>query len=301
MTPTDRMQRTRAHAKLNLSLRVLDREPSGYHHIDTLFCLLDLADDITITLTPSGVALDVASADAHAPAPDLGPVESNLALRAARLLIEHAQHRGGVHIRLVKRIPEGAGLGGGSSDAAAVLTSLNEMLQMPLPGVELMSLGARLGSDVPFFISGARLAIGRDRGDRIEALPGLPRATVLLAVPPERVSTAGAYAALAESRTSVHAPGDFEALTDLASWDDVRAIAHNDFEPTVFAVHPRIGALRNALENAGAKIARLTGTGSVVFGIFDGDEAALAAAERIRAEYPDVMAVLTHTRAATVL
>jgi 4-diphosphocytidyl-2-C-methyl-D-erythritol kinase len=285
---------TFAHAKLNLSLRVLARETTGYHQIETLFCALELADEIAISRTSGGVSLAVdPPTDQPGAAPDLGPIEANLAYRAAALFMQEAPLDRGVHIRLVKRIPVGAGLGGGSSDAAAVLRALNELRSTPIPAQALLDLGARLGSDVPFFITGAPLALAWGRGERIAPLPPLAPAAVVLAIPPERVATADAYAAFAADG----APSPMVVRMP-ASWSDIANLAHNDFEATVFSWHPRLGAVRAMLEDAGAYVARLTGTGSVVFGLFADAAGAAAAADRIIDAYPDIDTIITQTRTA---
>ena len=284
---------TLAHAKLNLSLRVLVREAGGYHQIETLFCALELADAIDLAHTPSGVSLEVVTPpDEAGPPPDLGPASLNLATRAAALFLETASHRGGFHIRLTKRIPAGAGLGGGSSDAAAVLMALNRMTETRLSDGVLLELGAALGSDVPFFVTGASLALAWGRGGRLAPLPALPAAPVVLAVPPERVSTAAAYASLTLDATGQ--PAVFHAPT---AWADVAAAAGNDFEDVIFPRHPRLAAIRHTLADAGAIVARMTGSGSVLFGIFADVAAADAASLRVTEVHPDVTVIRTQTRA----
>lgn len=282
----------RAHAKLNLSLRVLAREASGYHQIETVFCALDLADEIEVSRTARGVRLDItAPADEPGDAPDLGPLEQNLAFRAAAAFIDAAAPGHGAHIRLTKRIPAGAGLGGGSSDAAAVLHALNGMQDVPMPQGVLLEIGAGLGSDVPFFITDASLALAWGRGERILPLPHLDAAPVVLLVPPERVSTAAAYGALEVNHSP--APAVFQTPH---TWSDVAANARNDFEPVIFARHPRLAALRQMLEDAGAHTARMTGSGSVIFGVFADTEAARNAARIVVTGQPDVRALVTRTR-----
>jgi 4-diphosphocytidyl-2-C-methyl-D-erythritol kinase len=283
--------RVTAHAKLNLSLRVLAREASGYHQIETVFCMLELADDIEISRASTGVTLEIAAPPDEAGAPpDLGPVDQNLAFRAAASFIEDAPFEHGFHIRLTKRIPAGAGLGGGSSDAAAVLRALNRLRPEPLPQDELLEMAARLGSDVPFFITDAALALAWGRGERVLPLPQLDAASVVLLVPPERVSTAAAYAVL-DARRSI-TPG---ALHIPAAWSDIAAQARNDFEPTIFALHPRLARLRQMLEDAGAHTARMTGSGSVIFGVFDDAEMARRAADAVDVAHTDVQAIVTRT------
>ncbi|HEX2167254.1 MAG TPA: 4-(cytidine 5'-diphospho)-2-C-methyl-D-erythritol kinase [Longimicrobiales bacterium] len=290
----DTREHATAHAKLNLSLRVLAREATGYHQIETVFCALELADDIEISRTRSGVTLEVATpADEPGNVPDLGPPDRNLAVRAAAAFADAAGLNHGVHIRLVKRIPAGAGLGGGSSDAATVLRALNRMQKKPLPRHTMLTLGASLGSDVPFFMTEAALALAWGRGERMMPLAPLDPAPIVLLVPPERVSTAEAYAALDSQRAMTPA-----ALQPPRTWSDIALHATNDFEEIIFARHPRLGELRQLLEEAGAHIARMTGTGSVVFGVFDDAATARAAARRAGSAHPDVQAILTQTRSA---
>ena len=282
-----------AHAKLNLSLRVLAREASGYHQIETIFCALELADEIDVTPSSGGITLDVKpDGPPDLQPPDLGPADQNLAVRAAALFAAATGGDGNVRITLLKRIPAGAGLGGGSSDAAAVLRALNRLHGEPLTTQELHALGLRLGSDVPFFLADAPLALGWGRGERLMPLPALPPAPVVLAVPAARVSTADAYAALRPSHTPTP-----HVLQPPRSWQDVAAIAHNDFEAVVFERVPAARTLRQALEGEGAVCARLTGSGSVVFGVFDSNEAAHLAVARIAQTYPDAETILTRTRA----
>jgi 4-diphosphocytidyl-2-C-methyl-D-erythritol kinase len=283
-----------APAKLNLRLAVLAQENTGYHQIETIFCALELADGIEISTASDDVTLDVVF-EGMDPV-DLGPVERNLAVRAARAYFDAARLPPRAAIRLVKRIPTGAGLGGGSSDAATVLMLLNRAHGEPLPHAELLRIGAALGSDVPFFLSGAALALGWGRGGRLLPLPPLPQRAVLLAGPGTGVATADAYAALAETRRGADPPLA-EVLAPLTDWNAARDLATNDFEPIVFARLPLLRELRAAIEEKGAAIARMTGSGSVVYGIFDKADAARDAADRIGAEFGGVRCVLTRTAA----
>jgi 4-diphosphocytidyl-2-C-methyl-D-erythritol kinase len=290
--PVAMPHRSFAHAKINLSLHVLAREAVGYHQIETLFCSLELADEIEISYTTGGVTLEVmAPPEARGAPPDLGPPGQNLAFRAASLFAAETTFDQGIHIRLVKRIPAGAGLGGGSSDAAAVLRAMNELSDRPLTDDTLRRLGASLGSDVPFFLAAAPLALAWGRGERLMPLPPLAAVPVVLAVPRERVSTAAAYGALDAARgvlpAIVHVP---------RTWSDIAAGAHNDFEDVVFARHPHLRTLRQAFHDAGATIARMTGTGSVVFGVFQDVTDADTAARHVALAYPDVQTIVTQTR-----
>jgi len=198
-----------AYAKINLGLRVLGLRPDGYHEIDTVLLSVDLADRLVIEARPDGeITLDVTS--------KLGsviPIEENLVLRAARLLKERVGFGEGVRIRLEKRIPPGAGLGGGSSDAAAALAGLNLLLDLGLSCEELMRLGSELGSDVPFFLLGGRCR-ARGRGELLEKLPDIGGSTFVLLIPPYSLSTQKVYEAadrLRRGALSSPYPNDLEA------------------------------------------------------------------------------------------
>ena len=266
--------RIAAHAKLNLFLRVLAREDDGYHTLETLFCLVSLADDVEVRRTEaSGVALDTGGAD-------LGPDTENLAVRAARLVLDATGHRFGVQIRLGKRIPAGAGLGGGSSDAAATLTAVNALAGNAVPRHELLQFGARLGADVPFFVTGAPLALGWGRGDRILRLPPLPSAPALLIVPPRPVATPEAYSWIDAARTGGGRRGAVALDLDaLRAWGDIGRMAGNDFESPVFSRHPEVRAAFEALVSTRPLVCRMSGSGSTLFAVYrsirDRDDAAM--------------------------
>jgi 4-diphosphocytidyl-2-C-methyl-D-erythritol kinase len=286
--------RVDARAKLNLSLRVLAREASGYHQIETLFCALELADTIELELAGDDITLDVQSPGNAVPI-DLGPPDHNLAVRAARAYAEWAPDTRGVRIRLTKRIPHGAGLGGGSADAAAVLSALNALHDGRLSLDEQLELGANLGSDVPFFLSGAACAFAWGRGHRVMPVAPLPQRHVLLAMPSDRVPTADAYAALSHHRGHTWSAPPAIVPAHFTTWADVARNAHNDFEDVVFMRLPRQRTLRDALERAGAAPARLTGTGSAVFGVFEREEELLRAQQLVTAQFPDIACMLTRT------
>lgn len=263
---------TTAPAKANLFLRVLAREQSGYHQVETLFCRLALADRIAVDRQDSGVTLAVTGADTGDPA-------QNLAVRAAEAVLEGTGRRFGVHIALDKRIPVGAGLGGGSSDAASTLVAVNQLAGNPIPRHELLQMGARLGADVPFFISGASLALGWGRGDRLFRLPRLPTAPALLVVPAVRIDTTEAYGWLAAAMEGRGSRGAVALDADaVATWGDVARMAGNDFESVVFGRRPAIRAAFEALVGTRPLLCRLSGSGSALLGVYrsarDRDDAA---------------------------
>jgi 4-diphosphocytidyl-2-C-methyl-D-erythritol kinase len=280
-----RAARVAAQAKVNLFLRVLAREASGYHQLETLFARLDLADDVVVRVNGRGRTLDCAGP--ALPVGGLGPVERNLAFRAAVEYAEAAAWPEGFAIELEKRVPAGGGLGGGSADAGAVLRALNALNPSPLPQHRLLALASALGADVPFVTAEAPLALAWGRGERMMAFPALPPRDVALLFPPFGVSTGEAFAWLAEARG---AEGDAGASAapqprmlfphQFVDWDPVFRLMSNEFEPVVTTRHPEVGAAREALAAAGARVARMTGSGSTVFGIFDGPAPDAAELER---------------------
>ncbi len=298
--------RGKAPAKVNLRLAVLAREPSGYHRVETVLQALKLSDRIELKFRDDqaiGLDLEIAHPDA------LGPAEQNLAVRAARAFRHRLEGVGstcpGVQIALEKDVPHGAGLGGGSSDAAAVLRGLNELLGEPLSGDELMQVGATLGADVPFFVSGAARALARGRGDGIYPVEPLPERDVLVVVPSKPVSTRWAYETLAAQRETEGARLGHDQTRGFgagrawpsaeAEWGEVEAHARNDFEEVLFPLRPELAGIKEILQVAGARPALLSGSGSALFGVFGTGEAAGTAEAAIRTEAPGVRTILTHT------
>ncbi|OYV63932.1 MAG: 4-(cytidine 5'-diphospho)-2-C-methyl-D-erythritol kinase [Gemmatimonadetes bacterium 21-71-4] len=279
--------RAAAQAKVNLRLRVLTQESSGYHQIETVFQRLDLADEVTIRVGAAGRSIDC-TGDTIPPA-GLGAPEQNLAYRAAAAYQAAAGWPDGFAIEIVKRIPVGGGLGGGSADAGAVLRMLDAMAPRPM-GVRVLELAARLGADVAFMATETPLAFAWGRGERMLGLTPLPRRRVQLVVPEFAIGTADAYRWLSASRPAYEPTGALLPAAALLSWDEVAAVAENDFEAAVTQQHPRIGVYRDALARAGAKVAMLSGSGSTVFGVFaDGARGLLAA------DIPDARLMETRT------
>lgn len=285
--------KVRAPAKLNLHLSVLAREADGFHQLETVFCALELADELDVELGEPGIRLVVDR-------PDLGPLDRNLVHRAAVAYFEAAGLHGGVDIRLAKRIPAGAGLGGGSSDAAATLRALDQLHGATLGAERLIQLAARLGSDVPFFLADAALALAWGRGERLLPLPEPPRAPVLLAVPPFAVSTPEAFRALDEHRAAAWVPEPrVHRAATFQTWTALAARATNDFETVLFERYPVLPVLKAALLDAGAELALLTGSGSALFGIFRARAHCREAAHALGAAFPDVEFIETMTATVT--
>ena len=277
MTP--KRVRAIAPAKVNLWLRVFRRDAKGYHAIETLFQMVSVADEIVVERGAPGVRL------LGAP-PALGPSDQNLAVRAARWFLAAARVEGGITITMTKRIPWMAGLGGGSSDAAATLVALNRLFGDPLPAGDLLAMGSGLGSDVPFFLSGSPLALAWGRGERLLAVPALPSRPLLIVPPPAQVRTADAYDWLDKDRGTADS-GEFAAVVPasaLASWEEVRRLAHNDLEPAVAGHLPEIGHWLDRLRATSTFLVLLAGSGGAMVAIYQNESQRDAAWQRLGAD-----------------
>ena len=250
----------RAQAKINLFLRILARETSGFHALETLFARLELADDVTVRATSGHRSLDCRGAD-------VGPPESNLAWRAADAYARCAGWPQGFEIEIEKRIPVGGGLGGGSADAGGVLRALNALCPTPLAVPRLLEIAGTLGADVPFMTLMAPMALGWGRGDRLLALPPLPSTPVSLITFPFGVSSAAAYGWVGEARAGRTDPVPPQALSleGLGDWASLAALATNDFEVEVGRRHPLIARALETARTGGALMAQLSGSGATVF------------------------------------
>jgi 4-diphosphocytidyl-2-C-methyl-D-erythritol kinase len=284
-----------AQAKINLRLRVLARETSGYHQIETLFLRLELADRVRVRLTPGQCTLDVAGEGDLAA---LGAVDQNLAWRAAEAYFAASGMRGGFAIELTKHIPIGGGLGGGSADAGAVLRALDAMADEPLGAAVMLDVAARLGADVAFLASEHAYALAWGRGDRMLALVPPPSRKTILIVPSFSVNTAEAYAWLDEYRISIgRGLGvqslvlDYEALSD---WERLAPLAENDFEPVIARRHPDIDAHLGALRSLGL-LAMMSGSGSTCVGVGFQEEGVLIFQREDGLPNHEARAILTRT------
>lgn len=253
-----------AHAKINLFLRVLGRRADGYHEIRTLFQTVTLHD--SLTFGPSrddGIRLEC-------DAPGVPSDERNLVRRAADALRERYGVRSGAGIILKKVIPAGGGLGGGSSDAAAALVGLSHLWGLETDARELSEIGARLGADVPFFLTGGT-ALGTGTGTDVTPVKDLPEHHLVVVTPGVEVSTAEAYRSLsAPALTKERAVANLSvSRTEARIYDSLCGVMRNDFERVVYGLHPAIERARDALREAGARCAMLSGSGSSVFGVFD--------------------------------
>lgn len=258
-----------AQAKVNLFLRILAREASGFHQLETLFCRLALGDEVHVRLTAGSRSLDCAGI--AMPPGGLGPVERNLAWRAALAFLETTGWGTGFAIEVDKRIPVGGGLGGGSADAGGVLRALNALAPEPLSAHELLRLAVRLGADVPFLTQDRTpLALAWGRGDRLLFLPPLPARPCLLFVFGAGVATADAYRWLAESPGSPPAAVGHEPER-FARWSDVELMAYNEFERVVLPrrsdIRQVVEGLRTAEVRSVLPTALMSGSGATVFAL----------------------------------
>ncbi|MEO5859719.1 MAG: 4-(cytidine 5'-diphospho)-2-C-methyl-D-erythritol kinase [Pyrinomonadaceae bacterium] len=248
-------------AKVNLHLRVLGKRDDGFHEIFTVFQTVSLADELTFE---SSKVLELVCNDPAVPTDD-----TNLILQAARALSPDR----GARISLIKRIPMGGGLGGGSSNAATALIGLNRLWEIGLEARQLAHIGAEVGSDVPFFLSGGT-AVGIGRGTGIEPAADLVEPFMILIEPGVHVSTTAAYVGLgAENLTNTELNRILRVCrSEAESPDFLKSALINDFEKTVFAEFPEIGRAKQRLIELGANRALMSGSGSSVFGIFDKEE-----------------------------
>lgn len=254
-----------APAKLNLVLRVLAREASGWHQIETLFAAVDLADTLAVEITAEGreVTLEVDGDVGGAAAAD------NLVARAVRAFrAASVEPLPGIHVRLTKRIPVAAGLGGGSSDAAAALRALTALFPQAVPERDRLGLAATLGSDVPFFLAARPWVWAWGRGGRMLTLEPPPARPVLIAIPGDGVATAGAYAALGEGATRRAAEPSLMQATDLERWETIAGLRENDFETALHPVRPDLARMARAFEETGALLCGMTGSGAAHYGVY---------------------------------
>ncbi len=261
-----------APAKINLCLSVLGKRPDGYHDVAMLMQMVGLYDEVTVSL--SGTGISVVCDGGMAPTG-----RDNIAWKAAEAVLRRSDGARGLAVAIKKTIPVAAGLGGGSSDAAAVLLAANKLLGTGIDRAQLAEIGASIGMDVPFFLNGP-LALARGRGEVLTRLDALPKFWVLLVNPGFETSTAWVYKNLNLRLTKNVDCNKIARLT-------IRNIAlrlHNDLETVTAAAHPVITRIEEALIAHGAAGARMSGSGPTVFGIFEEEGVCRAAATALSGE-----------------
>ena len=265
----------RSFAKINLHLQVVGRRADGFHELRTLFQTVADHDLIRVELTRGEVELSIAEGEVEAG-------EGNLALRAARAYLKHWAPGIGTRIELFKRLPIGAGLGGGSSNAATVLMALADLTGVPADRGELREVARSLGADVPYFLIGGT-ALGVGRGDEIIALPELEETSVWLVTPPINISTRAVFAALGPEYDANVSPELLNLVEGLRVPPGSTFRGRNDLAPAVFAQYPGVASVYNALLEAGAESVGLSGSGSSVFACFADEESASSWIDRMPA------------------
>jgi len=270
-----------APAKVNLVLRVLDRRTDGFHNLWSLMQTVQLEDEIAIRLDQGHTGIRLQCDDLS-----LMTDQTNLVYRAAEATLRRCGRTMGVDIALTKRIPMGAGLGGGSSDAAATIVGLNRLLGLGWSAGEMAEVGQALGSDVPFFFF-APSAVVMGRGEQVRPVTISGSRWAVLVNPGFSVETKWAYQELSSNRTQVRVLSDVHASLgreQRLSWEPVLEAAENDFEYPVFRAHPLLQTIKQDLLGMGAEAALLSGSGATVFGLFRDEGKARQAAADFQAQ-----------------
>ncbi len=271
----------RAPAKVNFSLRIVGRRKDGYHLLDSLVVPINLFDLVVTKLSLARRTSITLSCDTS----EIPSGDDNLAVRAARLYLERAGVSARIDLRIEKRIPTGAGLGGGSTDAAAVLRAMNAVALEPIEGSTLRELALELGADVPFFMVG-RAARMRGVGECLDPLGWAPPWPLVIARCENPLSTADVYAMY--DRQALHSLTNRQAMGTIRRSTfqkmPLRHLLANDLEAAANRIQPGVDLLKKRLLALGARGALMTGSGSAVFGVWDWDVDAEAAAKRLRAE-----------------
>ena len=258
-------------AKINLGLHIHGKREDGFHELETIFQMVSLFDDVELELLSSGIKLECDT-------PGIPTDDTNLVCKAALLLRKSYQVEGkGVSIRLKKKIPFGAGLGGGSGNAAGVLMGLNRLWDLNIEREKLFTLAAELGSDVPFFLT-SPCALGKGRGERLKVLKSCSKFQVLLVFPGFPIATSWVYQNLRLKLTK--RPNNISILRKNLSLSDITSLGsqlYNDLESVVIQKFPEVKVVKDELRTWGALGVLLSGSGSTVFGIFDDPEKARVA------------------------
>lgn len=284
LAPTTTTTRS-APAKVNLCLRIVGRRADGYHLLDSVFAAIDLIDRCTISIDRCGVDDGRPNVTLSCAFPGVPSDESNLAFRAAAAFLDATNICARIHISIEKRIPPGAGLGGGSSNAATVLAALNEANARPLSHADLATIALSLGADVPFFLTGGCARV-RGIGERVESIPGWPGHELVLALPPVAVSTAWAFRNRhGEIDSSSDEPARLSASRTIAP-----ALLRNDLEDVVLKAYPAVEVTKRGLLDAGAVGVVMSGSGSSVLAICGPPGSADGVRERFVTAHPQTTA-----------
>lgn len=281
----------RAYAKINFYLDVIRKRPDGYHDIETIFQSISLHD--TLRFTSSTGEVEVVTAH-----PELPPQEQNLAYKAATFLRQEAETYRGASVVLEKNIPVGAGLGGGSSDAAATLAALNRLWETDLDEESLLRIAARIGSDVPFCLVGGTAA-GFARGENLIRLPSVGKRWLVIVTPPFSVSTASVYASVNPRRSYTNHEEEFtekfRSVMESVRAGKIEEILYNAMERVVLKKYPQLNGLKTELKRAGCDRALMSGSGPTVFGLVSSPDEGITVVEALKRIRPDHFIALANT------
>ena len=281
----------KAYAKVNLYLDVICKRSDGYHNIETIFQSISLHD--TLKFTSNTAEVEVVTAH-----PEMPPQEQNLVYKAAVLFQQKTETHPGASITLEKNIPIGAGLGGGSADAATTFAALNLLWETDIGDEALLKIAARVGADVPFCLLGGTAA-GTGRGEKLLRLPSLGKRWLVIVTPPFSVSTADVYRSLT-ARSCEHCHEEestekFRRIVELARSGNIEKVLYNAMERVVLKRYPELNELKTELERAGCGATLMSGTGPTIFGLVPSRNEGIAAVEKVRRAQPDHFVTLAST------
>jgi 4-diphosphocytidyl-2-C-methyl-D-erythritol kinase len=280
--------RIRTNAKVNLFLRVLGKRVDGYHEVETILQVIRLADEIEVTPTDSG-RLEIEMGWLDGGAGELPPEADNLMMRAAQRLVREGATQSGARILVKKRIPIGAGLGGGSGNAAGALVVLSEMWGLDLERERLIELAADVGSDVPYCIEGGT-ALATARGEKLTPLPSPERLWFVLGITDEPMLTRAVYDAWDDLPPAEEVSSAVMTMAlGAGDADEVASLLHNDLEPAVFELRPELEKKKEALAEAGARGACVSGSGPTVYGVATDEEHARKVAATVEGVFDRVL------------
>ena len=270
-------------AKINLHLKVFEKNADGYHRVETTMIKIGLYDQIQFTIT-EGDLIDVIVEEPFA----FLSGKDNLAFKAADLFLKTTGIKKSIYMRITKKIPLGAGLGGGSSNAGVVLQTLNRALNNPLSEKQLMELGRKLGADVPFFIQSQDFGFMKGRGDELVEANPFPALPMVVVYPNINASTAKVYQNLGRSLTWNGGSGISGSFNrHVSTWKDIDFLleAGNDLQDVTVAMHPVIDQIRVQLKERGAYFSQMSGSGASVFGLFNDEATANKAAQHFEKDF----------------
>lgn len=286
-----------AYAKINLGLDIVGRLPNGYHTVDMVMNQVELHDTVTVEKSDTGFSMDMVVESDNNQILDLPCDDTNLCIKAAKAILEYANIEAGVKIHLIKRIPVSAGMAGGSTDAAAVLSGINQLYNLDLTVRQLCDIGVKIGADVPYCIVGGTMR-AEGIGEVLSELPALPPVDILIAKPPVGVNTKLAYQQF-DSIDDPYHPNIQELVKKLVnrnSIHDLISCMSNSFEQFIIPERPEIADIKNIMSDNGSLLSLMTGSGPTVIGFYDNPDALNRSYEAVKASNLAADIVISTTR-----